>query len=233
MTGLDLPEALRRATSLGEIDDLLARVQREPGLDEDERAQAIVVLVEALSSRDLGDRERQAELRERYLLTALEQPRQPAPELEAQLLDLLGDAAPGPGADERWPARRRRLARAWMQALERAATAPASGEEPPLVSPPAPEGLPGGAAPEGVGDPAARAEYEASIARHREQVEAHRRAHVGRGIARSLAPKLEDRVVEAYATPPPATDELAQDLDRELSDPEARARILQAVRART
>jgi hypothetical protein len=59
-------------TSLREIDDLLARIQQEPRLEADDRARAIVELVKVLSERDLADRERQAELRERYLLTALE-----------------------------------------------------------------------------------------------------------------------------------------------------------------
>ena len=238
MSGFDLPQALRRAagaTSLGDIDDVFAEVQRAPGLGADDLARAVAELVQVISERDLGDRERQTELRERYLLTALELPLRAAPELEAELLALLGDADPGPHPGPHWPARRRRLARAWMQVLERHATASAEHEDgdPPLVNPPAPEGLPGGAAPEAVSDPAKRADYEASIARHREQVEAHRRRQGERRLGQSLAGTLERRIVGAYAAPPPALDELAHDLDRELSNVAARRRILDAVRARS
>ena len=121
-----------------------------------------------------------------------------------------------------------------MQVFERYAAASAEHEDgdPPLVHPPAPDGLPGGAAPEAVSDPAKRAEYEASIARHREQLEAHRRRFAERRLGQSLAGTLERRIVGAYAAPPPALDELTRDLDRELSNEGARRRILEAVRAR-
>jgi hypothetical protein len=233
----ELEELVGRAVrgSLQDIEDALAAVQREPESTA-ARADLVMRLADALAGRDLGDAQRQLDLRERYLLATLEDPRGLPLDAEAALLDRLGDPELRDGlAEAQRAARRRRLGRAWLRALEHGTAvlgADADEEVPDLSVPPPPAtGARPGTAPEAIDDPDLRAAYEADIARNRARSEAYRTRHAERLLACSLADRAEQRAIDAYAAEPAALEELREDLGV-LSDEETRHRIMQAVRAR-
>lgn len=157
---------------------------------------------------------------------ALAEPEGLSPEEEVRWALRLREA-PGPA----WLDERRRYAALRLHAIRRLREAldPAfDPEDVPALSLAPPGGLPAGVAPEALADPAQRAEYEALLAKNRDHARAYAQQKRLHDLSTRALPALAQHLATAYATPPPALDELARALDESGVDGELRASILAA-----
>ena len=195
----------------------------------------MIEVIGAMSGYQFKD-DRQYLLAIKYAKATLEKPDQLTVEGEAKIAQFLEG---GPEYDtgqmkpDQWVQDRRERTNYWLHAWRRFEREINRNFDfdtrPPLnISPPSGYG-PAGIAPESIKDPAARAQYEAALARNKQRIAEYNRQWQLRQLDKSFTPSMRRFLIEAYSKTPHNIEELDHYLDAYGMDQRSKQMILAAV----
>ncbi len=235
-------KALRKSFKPGLVNDL---EQYEKFADEirnkwrdrnkEYNARLILEICGPLSSGTFED-DRRHDVARKYALSVLEKPKEISVEMELKLTGhvMTSIYTPNSPKGEDLAQRRKKDVQIRLHAWKRLHDAIDPNWDPneEIWSPNAVGalmGLPSGIAPEGVGDPKLRAEYEAALQKNSEEIERYTKQYRLHDRLKSYPKRAERYIVKAYSEPPFNLEELRQYLEKYIVDKKTRARILDSV----
>lgn len=209
-------------------------LERWSGKDKEQYAQLVLKFCQPINSKLFEDGDR-SKIARKYALQALKDADQLSPRTESRLIGFVTASlgTPRPTGKE-WQAMRKEDATVRLRAFKRLKDAIDSKWNPrdfaqTNVVPPAETGLPPGVAPEAIGDPKLRHEYEEAIAKNKAKAEKNLQQHEARNTIADFGPKMERELIWMYSVPPADPAELKELLDSFVSDSDTRKRISDAV----
>jgi hypothetical protein len=227
-----------RHLELDRLEALIRELQsRGQPIADDDTLRTLMQATDTLSSRDLGNYQRQDALLYEAADLALRSGRTLPLEDELNLLAHLETDQPDDGhVNAAWREKRRDRANRWLSALRRLDEAVDSAFDPndtPALNVPAPEGLPAGVAPVHIRDPELRQRYEADIESNLAKADRYAQQWRVRQLRELYEPRAIRYLARAYGTRQAESAELVQLLDEYEVTPRRRAAILAAARTRT